>query len=144
MQESVINCRGSRSSQKTLPHIEAPDYGTGLALGSIQATSRDIIGSQLQPMTTAREGIIYLSLANSHLTVMFAARSSAATTRQLLRQTPRRFGSHSAHSEPVNESFGVSCSFPAGSTHELAQKHGEPVMAAHCMSISANKSSSVQ
>ncbi|EPS25999.1 hypothetical protein PDE_00935 [Penicillium oxalicum 114-2] len=39
---------------------------------------------------------------------MFAARSSAATTRQLLRQTPRRFGSHSAHSEPVNESFGRS------------------------------------
>ncbi|KAF7713897.1 Uncharacterized protein PECH_006752 [Penicillium ucsense] len=39
---------------------------------------------------------------------MFAARRSASTTRQLLRQTPRRFGSHSAHSEPVNESFGRS------------------------------------
>ncbi|CEO58581.1 NADH-ubiquinone oxidoreductase [Penicillium brasilianum] len=39
---------------------------------------------------------------------MFAARRSAASTRQLLRQTPRRFGSHSAHSEPVNEGFGRS------------------------------------
>ena len=42
---------------------------------------------------------------------MFAAKRSAASMRQLLRtQPPRRFGSHSAHAEPVNESFGVSSS----------------------------------
>lgn len=43
---------------------------------------------------------------------MFAARRFAASTRRLAaQQPPRRFGSHSAHSEPVNEGLGVS-SFP--------------------------------
>ncbi|KAJ5884040.1 uncharacterized protein N7473_010926 [Penicillium subrubescens] len=46
---------------------------------------------------------------------MFAARRSAASTRQLMRQPPRRFGSHSAHSEPVNEGFGRSFYVTAGS-----------------------------
>lgn len=46
---------------------------------------------------------------------MFAARSCAASTRQVLRtQAPRRFGSSHAHAEPVNEGFGVSYSPPNG------------------------------
>jgi hypothetical protein len=39
---------------------------------------------------------------------MSFARQSVASARQLLRnQQPRRFASHAAHAEPVNESFGV-------------------------------------
>ncbi|KAJ5600002.1 hypothetical protein N7450_001069 [Penicillium hetheringtonii] len=49
-------------------------------------------------------------------TAMFAARSCAASTRQVLRtQAPRRFGSSHAHAEPVNEGFGRSFYVTAGS-----------------------------
>ncbi|CAL5868655.1 uncharacterized protein PFLUO_LOCUS2882 [Penicillium psychrofluorescens] len=45
---------------------------------------------------------------------MFAARRTAASTRQLLRnQQPRRFASH--HAEPVNEGFGPSFYITIGS-----------------------------
>ncbi|KAJ5975252.1 hypothetical protein N7481_008959 [Penicillium waksmanii] len=47
---------------------------------------------------------------------MFAARSCAASTRQVLRtQAPRRFGSSHAHAEPVNEGVGRSFYITAGS-----------------------------
>ncbi|OQD78309.1 hypothetical protein PENDEC_c001G01687 [Penicillium decumbens] len=40
---------------------------------------------------------------------MFAARRFAASSRRLAaQQPPRRFGSHSAHAEPMNEGFGRS------------------------------------
>lgn len=45
--------------------------------------------------------------------MMFAARRVAASGRRLAaQQPPRRFGSHSAHAEPVNEGFGVSSPLP--------------------------------
>ncbi|KAJ5082030.1 hypothetical protein N7532_011073 [Penicillium argentinense] len=47
---------------------------------------------------------------------MFAARTCAASSRQLLRtQVPRRFGSSHAHAEPVNESLGRSFYITVGS-----------------------------
>ncbi|KAJ5204123.1 uncharacterized protein N7498_005002 [Penicillium cinerascens] len=47
---------------------------------------------------------------------MFAARRFAASSRRLAaQQPPRRFGSHSAHAEPVNEGLGRSFYVTAGS-----------------------------
>ncbi|KAJ5147666.1 uncharacterized protein N7443_000745 [Penicillium atrosanguineum] len=47
---------------------------------------------------------------------MFAARRFAASSRRLAaQQPPRRFGSHSAHAEPVNEGIGRSFYVTVGS-----------------------------
>lgn len=53
--------------------------------------------------------IVFLSAPSpSYLHIMFFARRSVASVRPLLRnQQPRRFASHAAHAEPVNEGVGV-------------------------------------
>jgi hypothetical protein len=56
------------------------------------------------------------------LSTMFAARRFAASSRRLAaQQPPRRFGSHSAHAEPVNEGIGVS-SYPPAADLEVSDE----------------------